>query len=213
MLEILTVKSVVKKGKNSLVIFETGEETILSNDIVNKYLIKTGAELRTAELLNIKAESDQKRAEDYASYLISRREYSSGQLKNKLMLRGFNKELSDKTVLKLKQTGLIDDSRFARQTVESMLRNKPAGRAFMIAYLRSKFIPREMAVSIVDEIIGNVDENELALKILKGRWRQFSKFDLETARKKAYNYLSRRSVSYGAAKYAFEEMIKEVNED
>lgn len=70
-----------------------------------------------------------------------------------------------------------------------------------------------MAADIVDEIMGNVDENELALEILRGRWRQFSKFDLETARKKAYNYLSRRSVSYGAAKYAFEAMIKEVNED
>jgi len=105
---------------------------------------------------------------------------------------------------------LIDDVVFAREFAESILRNKPAGRSYVIGCLKQKHISHELAKSIVDELFAGVDEFELALRLLRGRWSYFSKFELETARRKAYNYLSRRSIDYRAAKQAFEKRMNKI---
>ena len=60
------------------------------------------------------------------------------------------------------------------------------------------------------------DETELAIRALQSRWRRWSEIDVETARKRAYNYLSRRGIGYQAARAAFEELsgkTDEVTED
>ena len=49
----------------------------------------------------------------------------------------------------------------------------------------------------------------LAVVALQKRWRQFSQFEVEEARTKSYNYLSRRGFSYSAAKSAFEQLWQE----
>jgi hypothetical protein len=46
------------------------------------------------------------------------------------------------------------------------------------------------------------------VELLERKKGSLAKFDLETARKKAYTYLSRRAISYGAAKAAFEKVFE-----
>ena len=70
-------------------------------------------------------------------------------------------------------------------------------------------VPAAIARAIVEESFQDVDEFSLAFRLLESRWAYLSKFDLETARRKAYNYLSRRSISYNAARQAFEKISQE----
>ena len=209
----LKIADIYKKAGNNLIVLSNKKETILCREIVNKYKLKKGAEVTQRLLDKIKSESDLIRAENYTSYLLARREYSSGMLKSKLSGKGYDPDISNSVIDKLKRAKLVDDNRFARQAVETILRNKPAGRRFIIAYLRSKYIARELAEAVVGELLENIDEKELAEKLLKRRFRQYLKFDLETARRKAYNYLSRRAIGYGAAKYAFEKIRREFDEE
>ncbi len=148
----------------------------------------------------------------YVLKLLARREYSVGQMRRKLNTRGFEPTVVSAQIKELLKEGLLNDERFARNVVDYTLRHKPAGRAYLVAYLRKKLISRELAVDIVDGILNQTDETELAERLLRIRWRYFSKFEVETARRKAYNYLSRRSIGYGAAKSAFDKLLKEENE-
>lgn len=207
--EKLKIISIFKKAGNNQVILSNKEKAILCREIINKYQLKKGSDVSREFLDKIKTESDFIRAENYASYLLARREYSAGMLKVKLRGKGYDPDISIAVIDKLKQAKLVDDNRFAHQAVEIILRNKPAGRRFLIAYLKSKYIARELAETVVDELLENIDEKYLAEKLLKSRFRQYLKFDLETARRKAYNYLSRRAISYGAAKIAFEKICRE----
>jgi len=191
----LKVKAISKKQGSYQIVLSNEEKTILCYEVIKKYQLKRGTELLTEFLYKIKAESDFIRAENYCSYLLARREYSSGMLRNKLFSKSYDAEISNAVISKLKQASLVDDRRFARLAVETIIRNKPAGRSYLIAYLKSKYISREIAESVVDEFMENIDEKDLAEKLLKSRFPQYLKFDLETARRKAYNYLSRRAIS------------------
>jgi len=148
----------------------------------------------------------------YALNLLARREYSVGQMRFKMHSKGFEPEVINALIKDLIREGLLNDERFARNVVDYMLRHKPAGRAYLVAHLRKKRISRELAVEIVENILNGTDESELAEQLLRARWRYFGKFEVETSRRKAYNYLSRRSIGYGAAKSAFDKLLKEENE-
>ena len=203
------IVSISKKPGCCEIVLANNEKTILGWDILKKYQLRKGSEISTEDLYEIKVESDLIRAENYCSYLLARREYSSGMLKSKLYAKGYDADISKVVIDKLKQAALVDDNRYAHLAIETILRNKPAGRSYLIAYLKSKYIPRNLAEAVVSELMEDVDEKELAERVLKSRIRQYLKFDLETARRKVYNYLSRRAISYGASKFAFEKICKE----
>ena len=85
-----------------------------------------------------------------------------------------------------------------------------------MAVLQRKYINRALAEQVVGNLLANEDETDLAVAALERKWHQLAEFDVETARRKAYNYLSRRGIGYAAAKDAFENLSarsKEVRED
>ena len=190
-----------------------GEELTLDHSIVFKNGIHADSEISRAGLAAMKRESDFMKASNYAAYLLTGGGYSSGSIKTKLALKGFSQQIIDSVIRKLKRDGLLDDLRFAYEYTESLLRRKPAGRDYLVARLRKKYIPAVMAGQVVDELLKDLDETDMALQLLRSRRSYFSKFDLETARQKAYNYLSRRSIGYRAAKQAFERIIEEERQD
>jgi len=209
MAKSVEIEKIQRKGPNYILSISTGDSFPVPREIRDKYSLKPGMNIAEDRLLIIRHEGDLKRAENYVLYLLSRRSYTFGHLAIKLNEKGFDKILINGLLNHLKERGLIDDNAFARQMADSIMRHKPAGRNYLIAQLRRKYVPRSIAESVVDDILEGVDQVQIAHDLLHRRWAYFSKFDLETARRKAYNYLSRRSIGYHAAREAFEKIIKE----
>ncbi len=154
----LKIIAISKKQGCCQIVLSNDDKAVLSWGILKKYQLKKGTEISIESLYEIKAESDFIRAENYCSYLLARREYSSGMLKNKLFSKNYDADISNAVINKLKQAKLVDDNRFAHLAVETLLRNKPAGRSYLIAYLKSKYISRDLAETAVDELLQNIDE-------------------------------------------------------
>ncbi|MEW5923680.1 MAG: regulatory protein RecX [Candidatus Zixiibacteriota bacterium] len=204
------IEKIQRKGKNYLLLFAHGAEILATSRVLDQFGLKSGMKIEAEVIDAIKNESELQRAEEYLVYLLSRRSYSSGHLAAKMYEKGYRREIIAAMIEKFEERGLIDDAAFAREFAESIIRNKPAGKNYIIGCLQQKYVPAELAKAVAAELFENVDETALALRLLKSRWGYFSKFELETARRKAYNYLSRRSIGYRAAKTAFEQMLKEV---
>jgi regulatory protein len=203
----------IRKKRGDIIAVVNDEELILPGELQQEYRLKPGMMLSGRELDRMKAESEMIRAEKYAGCLLARREYSAGMLRQKIESRGFARKVADAIISHLEDKNIVNDRRYADLRVRSLLGRKPAGRSFLIADLRRRRIARPLAVSIVDELLGDVDENDMAVKLLAARWPYFSKFDLETARRKAYNYLSRRGIKYEAARLAFNRLWEGENKD
>lgn len=204
--ERLTIIEITAKGRRLFLKLDNGREIFLSEEIALQNGLKKGDNITSVEIDNLASQSRRFEAENYAAHLLARREYSSGQLREKLTLKEFESDLVRDLLAKLKKNGLLDDSRFARNTIESLLNRKPAGKAFLIAHLRQRHIPQSLAEQVVAEAMGDIDETVLGERLLAPKLKGWRKFGIDIARRKAYNYLSRRSLGYGAAKTAFDKL-------
>jgi len=207
----IVIEKIRRRGSAFILYLSDGRKISMQAEALAKYNLGRGEAIDEKYLERIKNESDLIKAMDYCLYLLSRRAYSTGMLRKKMGERGYQAGVVGKVLSDLKNRGLLDDRVYAIQSAEALMRRKPAGKRFLIAYLRTKLIPRQLANEIAAECYQDVDETEMADRLLRARWRYLSKFDLETARTKAYNYLSRRSIDYRTAKAAFERLLREEN--
>ena len=171
--------------------------------------LREGLVLPLELLEQLNRESELFQCDNKATALLSQRDYSIGQFKQKLKLKSFGENIIREIVHKYKSKGLLDDKKYAVKVASRILQEKPSGKPFLIASLRRKLIPRDLADETVESLFQTEDASILAVQALTKRWRQFGQFEVEVARSKSYNYLSRRGFSYGAAKAAFEKLWQE----
>jgi len=175
-------------------------------ELIDREALKEKMLISALLLKRIQSESEQLQCESRAAGILSRRDHSVGELKRKLRLKEFSEDSIERAVSFFKKKGLLDDKSYAEAVVSRQLTEKPSGRPYLIALLRSKLIHRELAEKTVQSLYENEDELTLAVNALSKRWRRYSQFELEEARRKAYYYLSRKGFSYGIAKDAFDRL-------
>lgn len=94
---------------------------------------------------------------DKALYLLSLREHSKGELRDKLKAKGYNREEIDSSISRLAAEGLQSDTRFCESFLRSRLRKNPEGKAILVLRLCEKGIERDVASKAVREYF---EENE-----------------------------------------------------
>ncbi len=75
--------------------------------------------------------------------------------------RGYPPDLIEELIPGLREEQFLDDESLARRHVEKRCENRPRGRRKLVAELREKGIERELARSVVDELVP--DERERSL--------------------------------------------------
>ncbi|MDZ4723319.1 MAG: regulatory protein RecX [candidate division Zixibacteria bacterium] len=178
-------------------------------ELYHKHLLKAGIVLTAAQIEQLNREIELFACKATASRLLALRGHSVGELFDKLKRRKFSDEAITPVIKEFKSAGVLDDARYANALVRRSLERNPSGRSFLIATLKKKKIAHDLAEEIVDMAIVEDDEDALAERSLRKRWPVLKQFDIERARTKAYTYLSRRGISYSAAKAAFEKLSAE----
>jgi regulatory protein len=179
---------------------------ILSEDVIHQYRLKEGTVITAAQLERLQTEAALYQCDREVARLLTAREHSVGEIRIKLARKGFSSDTVRRVVNKYKDKGILDDARFALNLAKSLIDRRPSGKSYVIAYLRKKLIDRSLAEQTADALLEGTEETERALKALKTRWGEFRHFELEVARRKAYNYLARRGFSYEAAKEALAQL-------
>lgn len=203
----IILKTIEKKGRLVLLHF--------SNEAVIRATPATVQQLGLAEGIGYSAEGyrnltdllERRFAWYTAETTLAQRAYSIGEFKRKLK----RKEIADKLIVEIvadfKKKGLLGDYAYAVAKARSLLEHKPAGGAFLVSQLQKHLVPRLIAEKAVKEVLADTDETDIALKLLQKRSAVLANLDLETARQKAYTYLARRAIPYGAAKKAFDKLF------
>ncbi len=186
---------------------------IVAQDTVYKHNLVNGIVLTESQLKILKVESEKYLCDKEAARLLAMRAHSIGEFKLKLIRKKFNADFIDEVIKKYKAIGALNDSRYAQQLADNILERKPCGKSYLLAHLVKKHIERSLADITVDKILAEKDQLKLAISSLEKRWYSIERLELETARNKAYNYLSRRGFSYGIAKEAFENLKDKLNKE
>ncbi len=111
-----------EKGHLFEIKFSGGKQVLLDKDFVLEKSLKEGDEVTAAELRDMVAESEYRRALSRAVWYIERGSLSKKKLTEKLLKAGISKDACHKAVLKMEELDLINDLSFAERLAEQYLR-------------------------------------------------------------------------------------------
>ncbi len=94
---------------------------------------------------------DLPKVESAAMRFLARRDYSTGELRSKLLAKDHDRELVDQVVKDFVERGYIDDERFAEQQAE-ILHRKEWGPFQIVKKLTKHGVPSDLANSVVDAL-------------------------------------------------------------
>ena len=127
-----------------------------------------------------------------AGDLLSRKSWSTRELRARLRRRGAPAEVAETVVADLERRGYLDDPSFARRWAESRASSRRVGSLRLAGELRAKGIPADAAAAALHDAFAEVPEEERALEAARRRLAQLRKGPADRAASRLRDHLLRR---------------------
>jgi len=99
------------------------------------------------------------------------RAHSTGELKEKLRRRAERAEDVDGVLAKLKESGYLNDRRFAENYATARLENQGLGKMRVLRDLRQRRVAPKLAEQVTEKTFQDTNETELIEAFLKRKYR------------------------------------------
>ena len=110
---------------------------------------------------------------DAAIKILMRRAHSVSDMKKALIRRTADEDLIQKVIARLKQNGLIDDARYAKQFARQRTEIRHQGKYRVARELRARGVPDQHIESAVAESSANSDEAAMVRQRIARKLRLF----------------------------------------
>jgi regulatory protein len=110
---------------------------------------------------------------DAALRILLRRAHSVHEMKKKLERRSDNKLLVQLVIVRLKENGLIDDARYARQFARQRTENRKQGKFRVARDLRARGIPDRHIAAALEESAKTTDESAMVRQRIERKLRAY----------------------------------------
>ncbi len=187
----ITAIRIQKKNKERVSIDLDGKFAFGLSRIVAAWL-QVGQVLSDVEIEKLQNEETIESAYQRALNLLSYRPRSAAEIQEKLQKQEIADEVIDGILARLQQSDLVNDRKFARLWVENRSEFSPRGRRALRYELRKKHISPE----IIEEVLAEIDEAELAYRAAAGKVRILKKKDRQEFKRKLSGFLARRGFDY-----------------
>jgi regulatory protein len=137
-------------------------------------------------------EKELTRAKNAAYRLLTYRPRSRVELVQKLRDKEFDEEIIDSVVAGLVRLGYINDTEFAHQWASGRIRLRGFGRRRIEQELRNKGISRELVRETLQDVFGELSEEDVARREADKRLRTLARFDPEVRRRRLAGFLERK---------------------
>ncbi|CCJ33810.1 regulatory protein RecX [Caloramator australicus] len=190
-----------------LVVFENERNIKIGLEMLIKYNIIEGKDLTQEDIDTILQEYEIKSAYNYALHLLERKMYPENQVRNKLLKKGFNEMVVEKTISKLKEYGFVNDEEYIKKYIEYSI-TKKFGSSRIITNLKQKGLYiKEKDIDINSETLYE-NAKLLALKKLNIMAK-----DKKNVKQKLYNYLVYRGYDNEVIFKVLKEILNEYDGD
>jgi len=204
-----------KHRKNFYSVFIDGEYAFhLDNDVLSNLNWEVGQEVDGEELRRVNRLEQVKEARDYAFLLLSYRSRSCQELQDRLVKKGYEREVVQEVVEELKSLHYLDDHTFAREWVEMRLREK-RGKILIRQELLKKGIDKEVIDDSIAEGFNKVasSEDELAWRAIEKMISRYQKLEKSKAYRRIKNFLIRRGFSSEATENTLDRFFQNYGRD
>jgi regulatory protein len=130
-----------------------------------------------------------------AERLLKVRPRSVGELRDRLLRKGYAPDVVDTVLGGLEKTGVLDDRAFARWWIEQRSNFRPTGPFGLSMELKGKRVTKETVQAAIAESGVQGAELELAKGALEPRLARYRRLDHLTKRRRIAGFLARRGFS------------------
>lgn len=156
--------------------------------------LKVEQELSEEEIEKIIKKAEFQKVYDKVIRFANLRPRSEKEINDWLRKYKVHKSIHKELFNRLKRLNMLNDKKFAQWWVEQRLSFRPRGKRALAAELWQKGIDRDLIKEVLDET--KVDEEKIALNLLKKRnykWKSLNKLE---ARKKMSEFLARKGFNW-----------------
>lgn len=164
-------------------------ETLLSHNM------KEGDELDDDFVNQVLKVEEQNKAVSFAMHFLTARKRSEKEVSVKMKQKGYEEDLIEHTLIKLREFGYIDDKDFTQSLINDRRNLKKVGKRLLVQELRMKGIDTEIIEELVSESATDDSEYENALALAGKKAENLSGEDPRSIKNKLYQFLLRKGYS------------------
>ncbi len=199
----MVITAIEPRRKRLSAVYIDGEFALkLDTETLITEHVKAGAEIDDDELLELIKKSDARRAKEKALWLISYRDHSEGELRQKLS-KDYGEEAVDSAINKLSDLGFINDESFAQRYAESLTSKHLSSRQIN-QKLRQKGLDKDLCSDTVEGL--ELDEKEEIRALINKKY--LNKLQTQDDLRRTVAALQRRGFSYGDIRSVINEFEK-----
>ena len=195
------------KGRRKRVNVHLNGEFALSleAEAAAKARLKTGQELNESQLEALVRADKYHRCLNAALQYLGYRPRSESEMRERLKRRGFDGDSIGTVITRLKEQELLDDTAFAQFWKDNRESFSPRSQWLIKLELSQKGI----ATEIIDEVVGEADDDKSAYQAALGKARGLSSSDHQNFRRRLGYYLKRRGFNYEVIRHTVERLWQE----
>lgn len=201
-MNIITKIEVQKRNKERVNIYIDNEYSFsLSNELVYKEGLKTNENIDLEKIKSIAKEDDYIKCKNAALKIVEKSYKSEKELKDKLLLKGYDNLTIDKTLNFLKEYNFLSDTNYVKMYVKD--RSRLQGKK----KIKYDLIKKGINDNLIEEEISNIDEDEereVAYNMALKKYNVLSKRESDKYKlsQKIYRFLLSKGYDYDIVSYA-----------
>jgi len=145
------------------------------------------------------------RCHNAALRYLGYRQRSESEVRQRLLRHGFDSDCTGKTLARLKEQGLVDDTAFARFWKDNRESFSPRSRRLTRLELQRKGLESE----VIDRVVDELDDSDSAYRAAVSMVRRLSASDYQSFRRRLGERLGRRGFGYEVINETVEKIWKE----
>ena len=177
--------------------------------LVEAAKLRKGQELSDDEVQALREIDAVALAVDRAVRLLSRRPYSTTEIRRNLATHDVAPPVIDAALDKLIRLGYVDDLAFAQYWIENRERFKPRGPRALRYELRQKGVPD----AIIEPALAGVEAHDSAYRAAQDRVRRLRGLEQGEFRNKLGAFLARRGFGYDIVREVIDQLINEIEDE
>ena len=179
---------------------------VVSLEVCLQRGLRVGDDVTGAQLDELQNEEARRRCLDSALRLLSYRQRSEAELRNRLARKSVPPEIVADSIERLRSAGLLDDEEFARSWVESRDQRAPRSRRLAASELRALGVTR----GVVEEAAAAIDERDAAYRAAERRAHSLAALPHAEFRRRIGGLLLRRGFDYEIVRETVQELWRDV---
>lgn len=179
----------------------------VNEDVAVKFHLERGMEIDEDKLKELLYEEELSKAKSYVYRILARRMYTTKEIRDKLVERGYVGKIIEDVIATLERYGYLNDKTYAEEWIESRMRSKPKGKIALRRELGRKGIEESIIEDALSQAFDQSKEAEMALDLACRKVRSYNVDDPVAAKRKLQSFLLRRGFDFETVKDVIEQVI------